>query len=273
MFENLLSNNTYVLQVTYTYDLSDGDGARELVKDYNVKTRSKALPIPEVRSTVKNHTTLGFIVNFRDNDGVIISRKTEFIHGEDVTLLENLNQYTFSNLLSNNDYTLRVTYTYDLNDGSGEREDIREVTVRTNAKEIPQIVISNLVVGADSVFASIQRQDRNYTIIDYKVELYQAEVFVEENVARRGEFKSLQHDTEYTILITYSYDLNDGKEICIDTVSKTFRTEFGVEVVDCEIANTSGVSEGETIYVELKLDNPNSVPVASVVINGKSNDD
>jgi hypothetical protein len=63
----------------------------------------------------------------------------------------------FEGLLSNNDYQLKATYTYDLNDGTGNKLLIKELSVRTNIKDISitsyNVVSGTIYEGSDILLA------------------------------------------------------------------------------------------------------------------------
>ena len=62
--------------------------------------------------------------------------------------------------------------------------------------------------------------------------------------------------------------MNDGNGSQTAAYSYTYKTLPYIDVTECSIANTSAVSEGETIFMSIKLDNPLSLTVESVVVNG-----
>ena len=267
---NLLSNNEYTLRVTYTYNLNDGAGERTLVRELTARTSAKATPEITISNTEKTQTSLNFSVVSTDTDSVGSITKIEVVHGTDVTELENANTHALTNLLSNNEYTLRVTYTYNLNDGAGERTLVRELTARTSAKATPSFAVKNEDIETGSINAEYDVTDVDNVLASYKVELYKDGSLVEENAEKKISFSSLSTYTEYTVRITYSYDLNDGNGVQTATYNYTFKTMPYIDVTECEIANTGAVSEGNTIYMEVKLNNPHSMSIESVVINGES---
>lgn len=50
----------------------------------------------------------------------------------------------------------------------------------------------------------------------------------------------------------------------------SFKTLPYIDVTECSIANTSAVSEGETIFMQVKLNNPLKMAIESVVVNGET---
>ena len=83
-------------------------------------------------------------------------------------------------------------------------------------------------------------------------------------------FENLLSNNDYKIKVTYTYDLNDGLGERTASFEKNVKTAPVVNVTDCKIANTSAVSEGETIYLQATLDNPLGLKIKSVTVNSTS---
>ena len=80
----------------------------------------------------------------------------------------------------------------------------------------------------------------------------------------------MDYYTTYTLAFTYTYDLNDGKGLQTATFKRDCQTLPYIDVIECSIANTSAVSEGDTIFMSVKLDNPLGMTIESVVVNGET---
>jgi hypothetical protein len=86
---------------------------------------------------------------------------------------------------------------------------------------------------------------------------------------RQSGFTGLLSDKLYTIKITYSYDLNDGTGVKTLITTCDIYTVPEISLKSLTIDNTSAVFLGETIYITVKYDNPQTVTVEKVKINGK----
>ena len=64
--------------------------------------------------------------------------------------------------------------------------------------------------------------------------------------------------------------MNDGNGEQTVAFDYAFKTLPYIDVTECSIANTSAVSEGETIFMSVNLDNPLGMTIESVVINGET---
>ncbi len=269
-FTSLLSNNTYTVKVTYTYDLNDGAGEQTIEKTVDITTEAKATPEITITETSKTHTSLGFDIAITDVDSVGAITKLELIHGEDLQNITDLSTREFTSLLSNNTYTVKVTYTYDLNDGVGEQTIEKTVDITTEAKAEPTFTFKNMASELYSISGEYDVSNIDNTLISYKLELYRGDELVEENTDKEIAFDNLDYYTDYTAKITYTFDANDGKGVQTKTAEYAIKTLPYIDVTECKIANTSAVSEGDTIFMQVKLDNPLNMSVESVVVNGET---
>ncbi len=267
-FTDLLSNNDYMVKVTYTYDLNDGVGKQTLVKELTVKTEAKATPDFTITETEKTQTSFKFNITATDVDNVGAITKIELVHGENVTNVEDLETRELAKLLSNNDYTVKVTYTYDLNDGVGKQTLVKELTVKTEEKAEPTFTIKEVTSDTYNVNGSYDQTDVDNTLISYNVSIFKGKELVKENADKKIAFDSLNYYTEYTVKITYTFDVNDGKGVQTKTVEQSIKTLPYLDVKTLEVKNTTAVFIDECIYVTAVLDNPLNVKAKAVTING-----
>ena len=267
---DLLSNNDYTIKVTYTYDLDDGEGSRTIVKELTAKTEAKATPEISVHTPTKSQTSVGFSIAETDIDSVGAVTRIELVHANGTVAAENLNVREFAGLLSNNAYTVKITYVYDLNDGEGEHTVTRELAITTDAKTAPRFAVNNESITTNSITAEYDIDDIDGILSYYKVELYSGGELVSESAEKKIDFAPLSYYTDYTVKFTYKYDLNDGCGEQISVYNYEFKTLPYIDVTECSIANTSAVSEGDTIFMQVKLDNPLNMDIESVVINGET---
>ena len=267
---DLLSNNDYTIKVTYTYDLNDGVGNRTIVHELTAKTIAKATPEISVHTPTKSQTSVGFSIDETDTDNVGTFTKIELYKGNElVKTADSLNTREFIELLSNNTYTVEVTYVYDLNDGEGKHTVTRELAITTYAKAAPSFNVKNESITTNGINVQYDITDVDNILSAYKVELYKGNTLVSENSDKKIDFTELSYYTDYTVKITYVYDLNDGNGNQTSIQNYNFKTLPYIDVTECSIANTSAVSEGETIFMSVKLDNPLGMTIESVVINGE----
>jgi hypothetical protein len=176
----------------------------------------------------------------------------------------------FEGLLSNNSYTVRVSYSCDLSDGSGKASYSTEKAVSTVAKVAPELSVSDPKRGETTFSATLSLTDPDKTGSISKIELYQGTTLLTTIAGDSLTFTDLAAYTDYTALIYYTYDLNDGEAIHEGSYSYAFKTAPHFALTSTTIANTSAVSEGETIYLQANLENPSNGVIKSVKVNGQS---
>ena len=279
-FENLLSNNDYTIKVTYTYDLNDGAGKQQIVKTADIKTKAKAVPTVEILNVQSTQTQVSFELNITDTNSVGAISKIELLHGDDDPIVAESTARSFENLLSNNNYTVKVKYTYDLNDGVGEQQIVKTADIKTKAKVAPTVEIANVQSTQTQVSFELNVTDTDNVGAISKIELLHGEdkPVVAENNAR--SFENLLSNNDYTVKVTYTYDLNDGvgeqqivKTADIKTKAKAMPSatignlNSTQNTIECDVAYTDIDSVGSIVEIALyRLENKvKSVPFATHV--------
>jgi hypothetical protein len=158
MFENLFTNNTYVVKAYYSYQFDEESEAYEDTEEQTGVTLANLTPTFTFSDVVAGQEDIVFEYMVTDTDEVGSLTKIELLKGTEV--VETLTEFEstmFEGLLSNNDYQLKATYTYDLNDGAGNKLLIKELSVRTNIKDISvtsyNVVSGTIYEGSDILLA------------------------------------------------------------------------------------------------------------------------
>lgn len=226
-FDGLLSNTTYVVKVTYTYNLNDGLGDKITYKTLTITTNAKATPVVSIINPTKTQTGVGFEIVETDEDIVGAVTKIELYKGNQlVKEAENFNVRSFDGLLSNTTYTVKITYTYDLNDGAGEQTAYETLDITTNAKTTPIVEIINIRPKDVSVSFDIVRNDPDAVITKIVAGIFLNDSKISEKICNNScSFDELLYSTEYTIQLTISYDLSDGVGSRTIKISTTTTTE------------------------------------------------
>ncbi len=262
----LLSNTAYKLVAEYL----NGSATEAISIEFT--TLAKVTPEISIVNPTKTQTSVGFEISEIDADNVGAITKIELVHANGTVYAESIDQRAFANLLSNNAYTVKVTYAYNLGDGNGEQTVTKEININTDAKTVPSFTVKNDNITTNGITAEYDIADIDNILSEYKIELYKGNVLVSENDDKEIDFTGLDYYTDYMVKITYKYNLNDGNGEQTAIHNYTFKSLPYIDVTECNIANTSAVSEGETIFMSVKLDNPLGMTIESVVINGKTYD-
>lgn len=211
-FADLLSNTTYTIKVTYKYDLNNGQGEKTESTMVNATTNKLKTPTVNIYASNKTVSSITFMVDIDDYNGVCTVNKVELYKGETLVASENSIARGFNNLLANTKYTIKVYYSYDINDGKGKYESVASYDMYTEEAEKPIIAITGVESSDTSINFAIDEIDKNSVGEISKIELYLGNylVYETENQSVRG-FINLTPGLTYDIKITYEYDLKDGK--------------------------------------------------------------
>jgi hypothetical protein len=223
-FADLLSGNNYTIRVTYAYDLNDGNGEQTIVVNKVITTLKKSIPSISIDNVTSTQLDIYFGITETDIDGIGEITKIELVHENGTVEADNVEVRSFINLLSGNTYTVKVTYTYDLNDGNGEQTVTEQRTIKTNAKTAPQVGIVNEKTTSTSINADCEIIDVDYVIRSCVIELYNGETLVAQSEDGTITFVGLELYVDYTVKIIYTYDLNDGNGVQTSVYSKTIQT-------------------------------------------------
>lgn len=264
--DGLKSNNEYTLKATYkNLQNQDETIAIEFV------TCAKAVPTVEIANVQSTQTEISFELDVTDTDNVGAITKIELLHGDDEPIVaSDLTSRSFENLLSNNDYTVKVTYTYDLNDGAGKQQIVKTADIKTKAKATPSVTIDNFSNTINQISADVTFEDIDSIGEIINIVLKKDDVQVAITNDRTSIiFDALDSDTEYTIVVEYKYNLNDGNGEQTATQTARRYTSPVFEFVEATCANTSAVIKGDVIYFEAIINNPSGVTVEQVKINDR----
>ncbi len=270
-FSDLLSGVSYSVKVSYTYDLNDGEEPRKdsIVKE--LSTVSKVAPTLSFDSSSSNQSEVTYSVSTTDCDEILSIDSVDLLkNGEVVKNNGSSLSGTFSDLLSDNSYSIKVSYSYDLNDGNGVVTDSISEDVNTTAKKAPSVLIGDDAITDTSISSSLKLVDEDSTGTINSVALYKGDELVADNEAKEINFSNLDSYSDYQVVVSYSYDLNDGNGLIDKTVTKDYKTSPTLEFNSCKISNTSAVSEGDMIVMQLSLDKQIGATPISAVVNGET---
>ena len=269
-FNNLLSDHMYTLLVRYEVDINDGNGPEERVITQDIRTQAKELPAINPGFTFTK-SSITYNLQIIDDDGVGFVTKVDLaLNGEIVVENLDLETQTIENLLSNTTYELWVSLEYDMNDGLGTQEGISKLPATTIAKVTPVIDFSRLQPFAKSIEYRVSISDPDQVGSIEGVNLYDGETLVETLTAVNGLFETLDPDSNYTITIKYTYDLNDGNgPQTLEVTRETYTTPY-IAVFETNVINTEKVTEGDTVVIELTIDNPSKINFTEATVNGQT---
>ncbi len=268
-FTELLSGHTYNLYVDFKYT-ANGEEISDWVAIKGIKTVAKTAPTLTFSENSSDKTSIIYSVVTTDTDGILNVSCVELIKdGEAVKDNGTALSGKFDSLLSNNSYTVKVSYTYDLNDGQGVITETITKDVTTLAKIEPTVTFGDITVTDSAITGKINFADPDSTGEITSVDIYKGDVFAQNNAEKALDFSNIESYTDYNAVVTYTYDLGDGVGLQTKTATHEFKTAPHLEFVSCTVVNTSAVSDGETIFLQINITNPNKVVYQKIVVNGK----
>lgn len=265
--DGLKSNNEYTLKATYK-NLQNQDETISI----EFVTYAKAVPTVEIANVQSTQTGITFELNVVDTDNVGVIGKIELLHGNDTPIVATDSAIrSFADLLSNNDYTIKVTYTYDLNDGVGEQQIVKAADIKTKSKATPSVTISNLSSTQNMIECDVAYTDLDSVGSIVEVALYRMENKVKSvPFATHVSFDGLESGKEYKVVVAYKYDLNDGKGEQTATYGDKYSTLVDSIVVDSlSLLNNNVVKLGEELNLRVYFTNSSEIELTGIYVNGQ----
>ncbi len=171
-------------------------------------------------------TSISGTIDWLDQDSTITGTTITLYQGEtEVASVSDVDTYNFTGLFSDETYTIELTYTYDLNDGSGINTDTQTESINTNALLAPNITIDAITHTLYDMALDITIEDTDSTLSSsLTVELYDGTTLIDSQTITSSQtvtFTDLEESTTYTIIITGDVDQN----LSTGVVTETFVTQ------------------------------------------------
>lgn len=255
-FSGLLSDRTYEIRIVTDYDNGNGNGVYQnyVAGNDSGVTLAKASPTASVTVDTISATQLIFDISITDPDNVASLRLANLydstgalVESKVLTAGNNFN-VTFASLVGNSSYTLQIDLTYDLDDGAGDQEALAVEVTYTTLNSAPPVATIDATAGRLSELdVTYSFDDVDGVSTEQYLRLYAGAVLVDELAIGTGAnqthtFTGLTPNTEYTIRIESSYDLNDmnGLQPNTELVSVLQATDSFITIIS---SNTEEVSQ------------------------------
>ena len=211
-FEGLLSNHEYVLYVDYSYSLN-GSTKTDFVYYENIKTSNKVEPTISFGEVSSDSGSINYEILVDDVDQIATIDNVQLLLNGEVIKENNgdLNG-SFSELLSNKSYVVKVNYKYDLNEGEEDISKSIEQEIKTAEVAAPAVTIDTIESTKTAITFAYSVDDPINLLTIENVELYHDDVVVDtiEDLTVNS-FANLLSNNTYKVRINYHFDLNDGK--------------------------------------------------------------
>ena len=268
-FSNLLSNNEYRVEVTYSYDINDGFGEQTKTTSSYVTTSHKKTPDVQLRNVEVTWNSIDFEMDIFDEDNVAVFKKAELYDGKElVETITNKDELSFNNLYSNRKYSGKVYYEYDFNDGKKVKEYCFEFSATTSPIYQPVATLNNVSATQNQITAEVVISDASKVDELISISLYKGDELIQTGTDLILNYTGLNTNTVYTIVVEHKYDLNDGNGEIIVTDKFDVSTHPVYQLFDTEILNTSAILEGETVFIHATINNPSEATFKYIFIDG-----
>lgn len=210
-FENLLSDTTYTVKATYSYTIKGTTETIDISTD--ITTLAKEAPVVSISNIVSNTESVEFDIDIVDTDSTFIEVTDIELYKDGILVeaLTDLELNKFENLLSDTEYSVKVTYSYDLNNGAGLQSGSVSEDITTLAKEAPVAVITDVVPTATTIEFDYTITDPTNSLVNHSLQIVDPDNVITTLPSNDLRiFEDLISDTAYTLRVFMTYDLNDG---------------------------------------------------------------
>ncbi len=287
---DLIANTDYTIKVSYSYDLNDGTGKKSYVKNIEVKTKSYVAPTVSL-SVTSDKTSVGYQIEVTENNADMTTFGMDSVALLDADgnalgyVVDAQLEGAFDNLYSDEAYSIKLEYHYNLKDKKGNAEDglyheEKTIQIKTKKMDKPSVSIVDPSVNNDTIKGKIAvNEDFKNQVSEVKVELYakdeetQGNKLVASTLGREYEFTGLDSLTNYRIQVTYQYSLNTKNETTpfTDSLAKPVKTTPSFEITEFKLSNSTEIRDGDEIHAEVKFTSNvayDKLKIVSAYING-----
>lgn len=206
LFNNLLTNKTYLVEVSYEYLLLD----KIYTDSFSFNFETKQLQAPKILDFNASSTprTITYDYKLEDIDNVIINKSVNLYLGEQL-IQENGD---FVDLFSNCEYKLMLVVEYDLLDGNGKQYIVKELVIKTKEYQEPTLDTNEtyLLISVNKLYYNVSLIDENNLIKDYTIAIYADNNLLFNDIANNGMLILDNAYSNIELRITITYDLFDG---------------------------------------------------------------
>ncbi|MFW5838486.1 MAG: hypothetical protein ACOCU1_00975 [Bacillota bacterium] len=251
------NDETYDLSIIASYLDHKGE-TQTVTATQSHQTHTLVEPTVTIEAT-QSETSIDGSITWLDDDSTRNATYDIVLYRNDseVDRVTDTDTFSFTGLLSDAEYTIRVEYTYDLNDGAGDIAQETSETIRTDAYLPPTLDIddTDITVAERIIEGSINITDTDNTLTSYHVELSLDDALIDTiNDTSTFTFDYLLSGETYEVTLIYTYDLNDGQGVIEEQETLTYTTEtYNVLTVN-ELREDAIILDIDSNYLESDFD-------------------
>ena len=263
-FTNLKYGTTYLYIIIGVFDIFDGSNNKAYNLYQNYFTTIDGF---DFESVTVDYDSLSISYSKYENiDGMVTNAKV--YQGETLiqTIDTNLDNLVISDLMSNYEYRIELTYEYSIMQNGVKEHYTNTISekYKTLERPVPTIDIINEIITNDSIAFDLNISDTTNIGKIVKIDIYNKESLVYTFNEKPEIFTGLLSDNDYKFIITYEYDLLDGNGL--KTIEKVvnYHTQ-SLEIPTVIIYNAVAIMGNVMIWVEVK-DLNNVLDLSSITI-------
>ena len=264
-FEGREIGATYHYGVLTAFDLVDGKNMRkEWLLEGDIRTLA-AFNLKNIECTKESIT---FDVEQILESGILKDIALYDFDTEALVERAGIEARRFDGLLSNHHYAIVLDFSYVKNDETIEDWCAFE-NLKTGEKVAPSVGFVDLHSDKTAIGFDLAQSDEDEVLHLDKMELLKGgEVVRSSENFEELSFTGLEPGTKYTVVVNYSYDLNDGQGKHEEKIEVEYITLVDTIAVDRIINNNSNVIKaGEKMNFRVLFDNPSNIEINTIYIN------
>ncbi len=263
VFDNLTPNTVYQYGVVALYDDLSGNGVK-LNTLYKKAVYTDTIVLFKDVQVGKESISW----NFEWNQSFANKQMNEITLWQNGAKVQDVdaNATEIDGLKSYNEYTLKATYKNIAN-----QDETIEITFVTYAKVVPTVEIANIQSTQTEISFELNVTDTDSVGSVVEIALYRLENKIKSvPFATHVSFDGLEPGKEYKIVVTYKYDLNDGKGEQTANANAKYSTLIDSVVVDSLILlNNNVVKLGEELNLRVYFANNAEIELTGIYVNGQ----
>ena len=269
-YSGLFSNSMYKLVVTLLNDYHDGK--EPLEEEYYKEISTESLADIDLSVILRSDKrSVYYDYNLIDLDGVASIKEVRIYKNNGLVATSDELKGSFKDLLSNNEYRVEYVVEKDFRDNNDPVTVTFSNVISTTELEMPSLDME-FTSTADSIDYIIHKIDNDNCLTINHIDVYNGSTLVTSITdLSLSSISSLKSNTNYTIKVFYSYNLNDGNGTYEEILLKEYSTlSYDVEIISYQILNEYQPKTNEIINLVLNLNNKSNVKINYLVINGKT---
>jgi hypothetical protein len=297
-FTELNSDTDYVVFIYSSYDLNTRDtyGVNTKIATLSLKTLTKLPPetIKTGTSITENEVTFDITLDDPFNVFVEGTLKASLYKGETLITSKIVQSdaiaFDLSEFLSNQEFTIKLTGSYDLEDGNGVQVNklFGQYTFTTLEKTVPSVESGNLNITQETVEIDLTINDPDTVISsDILIEFFDVNDVNNETPLHTITVSKINYDyytnnhtyvfnetlnigEAYLISVTTNYDLNDGTGVKTKVLFEQIVYIDGKLAPEAKIVSESHTQDSITLTIDV-IDEYNTIIPGTTVVDLKLN--